>query len=147
MNIDYIKARNAMFGLVKSTAATFNPVPRIEYPMQVSVGKPDASKIWLRAATQIVTERQTALSTCVGDVGKKTYTSYGLLIIEFYIPKKEPNGVTALMWATTIRNAFRNASSSDGVIYRKATVNDNLPDEENFFRINVVVQFEFDEIK
>lgn len=147
MTTNYISARDSMFELIRSTAQAFSYFPHIEYPMIVNQSKPDASKIWLRASTQIVSVEQTALSTCEVENGKKLYTSYGLVIVEFYIPKIEPNGSLALMWAIQLQNAFRNASSNDGVIYRKARINDGIEPEENFFRLNVVANFEFDEVK
>lgn len=147
MTTNYIAARDSMFRLIKEAASYFDYIPHIEYPMIVNKKKPDPSKIWLRASTQIVAEEQSALSTCEQSDGKKLYTTYGLAIIEFYIPRSEPNGTLALMWATQLRNAFRNASSNDGVIYRKARINDGIEPEEQFFRVNVVANFEFDEVK
>lgn len=145
--MNYIKARDVMFSLIRSTIQNFDYVPHVEYPMIVNATKPDASKIWLRASTQMAIEEQSALSTCEIENGKKLYTSYGLIIVEFYIPRIEPDGSLALMWATQLRNAFRNASSDDGVIYRKAQIDDAIEPEESFFRLNVVANFEFDEIK
>ncbi|HCH8285047.1 TPA: hypothetical protein NNQ18_004706 [Salmonella enterica] len=147
MTTNYIAARDSMFALIKATADLFDVKPRIEYPLQVSKDKPNPSNVWLRASTQIVDEGVSAISTCSNEIGKKLYTSYGLVIVEFYIPKTEPQGHKALMWATQLRNAFRNASSADGVIYRKARVNDGIPNEDSFFRLNVIANFEFDEIK
>lgn len=148
MTTNYIAARDSIFNVLKTAISSFSPyIPKVEYPMLVHKNKPDPSKIWMRASTQIVEEIQTALSTCEQVDGQKLYTSYGLIFIEMYIPRTEPNGTLALMWATSIRNAYRNASSQNGVIYRKARINDGITPEENFFRVNVVVDFEFDEIK
>lgn len=147
MTTNYISARDSIFTLIEETASHFDYVPHIEYPLIVNADKPDGSKIWLRASTQIVEEMQSALSACEQSEGQKLYTSYGLVIIEFYIPRTEPNGTLALMWASQLRDAFRNASSNDGVIYRKARINDGIAPEEQFFRVNVISNFEFDEVK
>lgn len=143
----YQQARDSMYLSIENVVTQFEYAPYIQYPMMVNSSKVDASKIWLRVNAQIATEEQSALSACVQYEGGRLFTTYGILIIEMYIPRTEPNGEKALTWATLLRDNFRNHSSKDSVIYRNARIDNGILPEDNYFRLNILVDFEYDEVK
>uniref|UniRef100_A0AAU6W084 Tail terminator protein n=1 Tax=Pseudomonas phage Pavpe01 TaxID=3138545 RepID=A0AAU6W084_9VIRU len=154
MTTTYTDALDEMFGKIK--AAIDGPVNTVlgykaetRWPFVAEPTKPDNSKIWLRVSTQIVDEQQSTLSTCEGLPGQKRYESAGLLFIELYLPKaKGDSGVKGRKVAVILRDLFRNAASGPtGITYYRARINDGIAPEELFYRLNVVTEFEYDEIK
>ncbi len=154
MTTNYSDAKDAIYGRVK--AAIDGPVtallgykPEIRWPYVAEPAKPNNSKIWFRVSSQIVEEQQITLSTCEGAPGQKKYETVGVLIVEMYMPKAErDSGVKGGKAAAMIRDAFRNAPSGEaGIVYYRARINDGIAPEELFYRLNVVTEFEYDEIK
>ena len=146
----YFEARDAIYGVVKSTvddaASYIGYIPEVEYPSITKIDNPPIDKIWLRANMTTVGEPQSTLSTCIGEPFSNRYTSFGLVIIELYIPKQGNIYELATQLATHLRDVYRKSGSSSGVIYRKARINDNISAEANFKRINVIAEYEYDEI-
>lgn len=146
----YFEARDAIYTIVQETvnsaASYIGYVPQVEYPQITKIENPPVDKIWLRARMMTVGEPQATLSTCVGEPFSNRYTSYGLIIIELYIPKQGNNYNLAEQLATHLRDVYRKSGSSSGVIYRKARINDNIAPEENFKRLNVIAEYDYDEI-
>ena len=146
MTTTYINARDDLYSLVRDAALAFSVVPEIEYSGLVRDSKPNPSKVWLRVSNQIAVERQTTIGNEVAEPGQRRYTTYGLVIVEFYIPKKTPHYENALMWASELKTAFRRSRFDNSLVLRNARIDNGIAPEENFFRLNVIVDFEFDEI-
>lgn len=154
MTTNYTDARDKIYGRVKAAidgpvAALFGYKAETRWPFTAEPNKPDASKIWFRVSSQIVEEGQSTLSTCEGAPGQKRYETVGVLIIEMYMPKAvRDSGVKGTKAAAIIRDAFRNApSGEEGIFYYRARINDGIAPEELFYRLNVVTEFEYDEVK
>lgn len=154
MTTTYTDAIDEMFGKIRT--AVNGPINTLlgykaetRWPFVEEPKKPDNTKIWLRVSTQIVDEQQSTLSTCEGLPGQKKYETVGLLFVELYLPKsKGDSGVKGRQAATILRDLFRNAGSGQsGIRYYRARINDGIPPEELFYRLNVVTEYEYDEIK
>ena len=154
MTTTYRGARNVMFDRINDAvngpiATLFGYTPQVRWPFVAEPDKPDNTKIWFRVSSQIVEEQQSTLSTCEGLPGQKRYETTGLLFIEMYMPKMvREAGVKGIDAAIIIRDTFRNAPSGEaGITYYRARINDGILPEEQFYRLNVVTEFEYDEIK
>jgi len=112
--------------------------------------KPDGSKYWIRVSHNIVTSPQSTLSTCEGANGQKRYTTSGLTFLQLFAPMVDKEVARkALDLATIARNAFRGQqghSSDDSVWFRNPRINNNLPIENDQYRLNVIAEFEYDEL-
>jgi hypothetical protein len=130
-----------------NAGAIFGYVPGVEWAGRESPGKIDTSKVWARFSTQNVFEQQATLSTCVGAAFQKRYEASGLIFVQLFLPKTVANAVIlGRKLAKVARNAFRGKKTESGVTFYNARINDDLPPEELFYRINVVAEYDFDEI-
>lgn len=154
MTTTYTAAIDEMYGLVYDVIQNeitpeigYEPLTFWQYTEKH--GKPSRNKYWLRVSSQIVIESQETLSTACGDAGQKRYNTAGLLFIELYLPKAVGNsGAIGRLLGTMLRDKFRKAvSGASGIVYRNSRILDGLPSEDLFYRLNVVTEFEYDEIK
>jgi hypothetical protein len=151
MTTTYTGARDEMFALLKSVvdagaAAIVGYNPYVEYQGVDNAVKSPTDKFWSRVSTQTVISQQTTLSTCEGEIGKKRYTESGLLFVQLFAPKAADNVQKKLgLLAELNRKAFRGTTTPGHVWFRNARINE-LAQEALFLRINVVTEFEYDEI-
>lgn len=150
MTIEYIDADSEIFARLKTdwdanTAAIVGYVPELRY-QGAEVGTiPTAAKHWARASIQTVTETQATLHE--GAAGNKRFNVAGLIFVQLFSPKAENDGWDKCRkLAKVARNAFRGKKTSGGIWFRNCRINDNVKNETNAYRINVVCEFEFDEI-
>lgn len=153
MTTTYSQARDEMYGLINTkikdeSTAIMGYIPRVYWNGTTPRHKGKRSRMFLRVSNQIVFESQTTLSTCEGEDGQKRYTTSGLVFIEFYMPRSDnQSNLHGESLAVILRNAFRKAPSGDsGIVYRNARLLNGIPNEEQFYRLNVVTEFEYDEI-
>ena len=151
MTTDYRGATDDIFGLITKTVeqqstAVIGYTPEIRYQGVPENNMPGTDKVWMRASIQTVDEQQKTFSTCEGAPGKKLYSSYGLVFVQIFIPKTK-NGLWSkgTTFASVLRNAFRGSKSGNGVWFRNPRIEELTP-EADFFRINVVSEFEYSEI-
>lgn len=108
--------------------------------------KPDSSKTWLRVSQQTVLEHQSTLSNDVGEAGKRRFTTTGLIFVQFFFPKSEPRSwQVGRNLAEIARNIFRHSLTNNSIWFRRAKINE-LPEERDTFRLNVVAEYEYDEL-
>lgn len=151
MTTDYRGATDDIFGLITKTTlqqsmAMIGYEPELRFQGVPESTMPGTDKVWMRASLQTVDESQKTFSTCEGSPGKKLYTSYGLVFVQIFIPKNI-NGmwIKGTTFAAVLRNAFRGSKSGEGVWFRNSRIEELAP-EADFFRINVVSEFEYSEI-
>lgn len=118
-------------------------VPDVRWPFVEEPEKPEASKYWARVSIQTVFEEQTALA---GSDSKRRYTASGLVFVQLFCPKSRSDaGEIGRKLAEIARNSFRGKSTPGNVWFRNARINELSP-ENLFYRLNVVAEFEYDEI-
>lgn len=112
--------------------------------------KPDTTKYYVRVSHQIVLTGQANLSGCEGLPGQKRYRTSGLTFVQLFAPTSDKQvREKALKLATIARNAFRGNLAQGGediVWFRNARINNNLPIENDQYRLNVVAEHEYDEL-
>jgi len=103
---------------------------------------PDTQEPWARVVLRHTTSRQASLA---GESGNRRFRRTGVLTIQVF--EIAGNGLTGLEnTAIIVRDTFEGVTSPEGVIFRDVTINEVGPDGD-FFQTNVVVSFEYDEIK
>jgi|SRR5688572_14082970 len=151
MTVRYDEARDEMFALFKAawdanTTAIAGYVPEVRWQGKELTTKPDRSKYWARVSLQSVLEQQATLSNCVIEPGKKKYESAGLIFVQVFAPKAIATAYDTLQkLAIVARDAYRGKTTPGNVWFRNVRIN-TLEPEELFYRLNVVGEYEFDEI-
>lgn len=149
--IEYNLAVDEMSALFKNawnagTTMIAGYVPEVRWLGNEIAVKPPSGKYWARFSTQNLTEEQATLSNCVEAPGSKHYTSSGLVFIQLFAPKSVNGSFTVLrLLAILARSAFRGKTTPGKVWFRNVRINEISPENE-FYRINVVAEYEFDEV-
>lgn len=139
---------NALFleAWTQGSPAIVGSVPEIRWQGVQERDIPEPSKFWCRVSRQTVTEEQATLSTCEGRPGQKKYTASGLVFVQIFCPKSNQQAFElGQKLAKVARNAFRGKSTPGGIWFRNVRINELSP-EELYERLNVVAEFEYDEL-
>ena len=151
MTTTYRAATDVMFGSLlaawNTSPFTIGGVPADLYI--AGIGQPqkvDGASYWGRLTRQTVTASQTTLSNSVVKPGSKRYTEIRLVFIQLFGPRSESTAPDLIaQQAEALRNVFRRSNSQQEVWYRNARIRE-LPEEEKFYRTNVIAEFSYDEI-
>lgn len=118
--------------------------PEVRMPRVANNNPIDPSVHWGRFSLQTVTSNLAAHGSIKG--GKKKYEESGLVFLQLFGPVSR---ITAAeeqdQFAQIARDAFRGVSLPGKVWFRNARIND-LPDEDSMLRLNVVAEYEYNEI-
>lgn len=151
MTVEYPDADAEMARVFKAawdsgTPAVAGYIPNVEWYGLETPDKVDRSQFWARFSTQHIYDEQSTLSDYVAEPFRKRYTGSGLVFIQLFMPKTIDNAVIkGRRLAKVARNAFRGKKTPGGIWFRNARIND-VPAEDLFYRLNVVTEYEFDEI-
>lgn len=147
MTTRYSNAVDEIFDVVNvawnaGAAAIVGYTPEIRWQGIEEDGLPDSSEFWARISQQTVDRKQTTFA-----VSTLRYTVTGLLFVQLFGPKSDVSSMEKLRTlAEMICNALDGVKTDGGVIFRN-TRPQELLDDEGFKRINVVSEYEFDEVK
>lgn len=146
--ITQAQARNEIFALFKAAWDSGTPVitsyiPKIEYQGVQPASIPDTTKHWCRISIQNVSEGQASLSN---SVGKQKFTAYGLIFVQIFSPRSENNGFQkGLLLGQVGKKAFRGKKTVGGIWFRNVRLAE-LDPEDSFHRLNVIAEYEYDEL-
>lgn len=130
-----------------NAGAVFGYIPQIVWNGKEASTKVDRTKVWVRFSTQNVTEEQATLSTCVDKPYVRRWNGAGLIFVQLFLPKTIANAlIKGRTLAKVARNAYRGKKSDGGVTFHNVRINDGLDPEELFYRINVVAEYDYDEL-
>lgn len=102
----------------------------------------DTSSPWARITVKHDKGQQTAL--CGAD-GSKRFTRTGVIIIQIFTPSGE--GLSSSDTSVKIiQDAFEGKKSTNGVWFRDVDYKEIGPSGD-YYQVNVIIQFEYDEIK
>lgn len=140
--IVYEDAISEIFEIAKSSISTKSQAivgytPIIYWPGSTNAS-PDESKFWFRVRQNTVLEQQTTLRT-----GVKRYTSYGIVFIQLFCPKRPDSILKGRKLARLIRDSYRQASGGS-VVYRNHRIQEEVPDNA-IQQFTIIVNYEFDE--
>lgn len=143
----YFDARDSLYAkLILNTAeviALVGYVPKIVYQGVESIDKLPTDEFWMRISQQTVLEEQATLS---GNDLKRRYTTDGLLFVQIFIPKTLPqNYAIGVKLAVFVKNLYRGKQTEDCIWFRNVRIQE-LPAEDAWNRLNVVAEYQYDEI-
>lgn len=143
-----VRQMNSQFNTawLAQSAAIAGYVPEIRWDGFEVPTPPDGTKFWVLHSVQNVKELQTTLSNNVATPGAKRYTSLGLVIMQFYMPKNVANAKdTGRNLAMIAKNAYRGKNTTTGIWFRNTRIVD-LPTFEDWYRLNVISEYQYDEL-
>lgn len=156
--LSFVEARNAicqhfdahMMFQEPSIVGVLGYMPEIRMPRIVYKAPIDPSVHWGRLSIQSVMSSQAAFVGYVpesdGAAKRKKYEESGLVFVQLFGPKQDVEAAERQdQLAQIIRAAFRSASIPGKVWFRNARIND-LDDEDEMLRLNVVAEYEYNEI-
>jgi hypothetical protein len=143
-------AFDEIFGLLHTnwssgTTAIVGYIPEIRWVGDGVRDIPETSKYWCRVSTQNIDEIQTTINENAEN-NKRRYTNFGILFIQLFAPRSDATAVEkGLQLAELIKNIFRGRNTSTGIWFRNVVIKP-LPEEENWYRFNIIARYEFDQI-
>ena len=148
MPATYEEAIDQLFETFKTawdadTTAIVGYVPEIRWQGVESPNAPDTSKYWARASQQTVMESQTTLANEAGCI---RYTAEGIVFIQVFCPKSDSLSMeNGRKLAMVGKEGFRGKKTSGGIWFRNVRIQE-LPAEMKWNRLNVMAEYEYDEI-
>lgn len=142
-------ARDEILGLFHTywtaqTPALNDSAPvRVEWPGVDSQTPPEASKPWARIVVRHTTSKQATFGT----VGHRRFLRPGLVTVQVFTPLTNGGGLLlAEKLGIIARDAFEGRSTDSGIWFRNARLQEVGPDTE-WFQMNLVVEFEYEEVR
>jgi len=139
MTATYAQAVDDILGVFK---AAWDPTSHTALYTNVKGEVPSGEDPWARVNLQHTGGNQASLT---GGLGTTRWARMGFLAVQIFVPIGE--GLSeAHALAKIISDAFEGASTANGVWFRNVRVNEVGPDGD-WYQVNVVVDFEYDEVK
>ena len=86
------------------------------------------------------------MSVSEGVNGQKRYTASGLVFAQIFSPRSASNGFEkGIALGEVAKKAFRGKTTPGKIWFRNVRLNELEP-EDSFYRLNVVAEFEYDEL-
>lgn len=126
-----------------ASSAIVDYVPEIKFPGIGSGQVPDPSKYWVRISTQSVLCGQKTLGESYVIQGSRRYENVSLVFAQLFAPKRMDSQTKIDSLAMLMQSIFRKSTAN--VTFRNARIKE-IPAENGCLRINVIAEYEFDEI-
>lgn len=145
--LTYGLAREELFAQVVSQQSAMNAIAGAPVGIVVqgveAVSKVPTDGFWLRLSQKTVNEEQATIS---GSDLRRRYTSEGLGFVQIFIPKtRAADYAKGVQLAELIKSAYRGKSTDNCMWFRNTRIQE-LPPEDAWFRLNVVTEYQYDEI-
>lgn len=127
-------------------AGTTTPyVPTIYWENIESDVPNDHSRHWLRFNSQQISSGQSAFRTACDGNRKAKYTTHGIIIIQLFLSKAAFAGDHRRL-SVIARDIFRPRNLKDNPVWYQGSTLRELSPEERYFRTNVAVNYQYDEL-
>lgn len=145
MTTTYLKAIDDIFTEFKAvwdlSDSIVGYIPEVLWPGVEFNQKPENSKFWCRVGQTTVGSPQISFNS---DTGRR-FTTYGLFLLQLFCPKNIPNSITlGRALANSVVTGLRAKKTPNGIWIKNPMINE-LPNDENYYRFNVISEYEFDE--
>lgn len=116
---------------------------RVEWPGVDSGTPPSPDQAYARLRVRHTTSRQATF----GPTGKRRFTRPGFVSVQVFAPIAGGAGLTfAESLAIIARNAFEGRGTDSGIWFRRSVIED-IGESGTWHQMNVVVEFEYDELR
>jgi hypothetical protein len=147
MSTTYISAVNEMYAkfeaaITAEAPAIVGSVPEYRFYGRDKNTVPPVSGFFVEVSQTTNTDRQTGFG-----VSSRKFTTQGVLYMRIFAPKTGANNFEkGRKLADALKKRFRVATPGARVWYRAARVQE-LPEEKGAYRLNVAVDYVYDEIQ
>lgn len=87
-------------------------------------------------------------TTLAGADGTRRFTRKGVVTVQVFAPLANRGGLSlAENLATIARDAYEGVDTADGIWYQKVTTKEMGSDGRGFYQLNVIANFQYDEVK
>ena len=117
---------------------------RVEWPGVDSGDAPKPTEAYARVRVRHTTSRQATF----GPTGGRRFTRPGFVAVQVFAPIAGGAGLTfAESLSIIARNAFEGRGTDSGIWFRRSVIEDIGQTEGTWHQMNVVVEFEYDEMR
>lgn len=122
-------------------------IPEMRFQGVEKETTPDKTKYWARLTVQSLIDQQATLSTESVTSYTRRYRDNGRIVLQLFGPRYGSNTNAILLeLAMLVQNRLRGTKTQSGIWFRDAQVDASLAPEELFQRVNVICNYERDEI-
>lgn len=134
-------------GVNAGASAILGYVPEMRFLGVQKRENPPTDKFWIRFTVVSLTTPQSGVGVNSSQTGSRKYTDYGYLMAEVFCPKSSPTAWRqGQLLATMIRDLFRGTETEGCVWFRNPRINPIDP-VDNFYRLHVIADYEYDDHK
>jgi hypothetical protein len=150
--IDYVGGENEIRKFIYShwvdrSEEIVSYVPEMRFQGIETNDPPGVPTFWARLSVVSLTDQQATLSTCSVVAYTRRYRDNGRVVVQLFGPRTGPDVSEKLKrLAELVQNRLRGGKTENGIWFRNARIDANLSPESLFQRINVVCEYERDEI-
>lgn len=132
---------------VEQAASIVGYVPEMRFAGVEAQETPDKTKYWARFTMFTLTDQQATLSTDSVTSYTRRYRDNGRVVLQLFGPRYGNNaGDNLLKLAQIVQNRLRGTKTEHGIWFRNSQIDASLAPEESFQRVNVLCDYERDEI-
>lgn len=122
-------------------------IPEMRFQGVETNDPPSVPTFWGRLSVMSLTDQQATLSTCSTVAYTRRYRDNGRVVIQLFGPRTGPDASEKLKkLAQLVQNRLRGTKTDSGIWFRNARIDANLNAENLFQRVNVICDYERDEI-
>lgn len=130
------------------TTAIVAYIPDVRYPGVERPDKPLTSKYYAQVKILPAGEKQITFRNNVDGLQNVRYNNYGILQFVIFCPLSDSqNALRGRNLGIVIRDSFSGKESPSGVFFHSAIVKENLPPTEVFNKIQVNVDYNYDDVR
>ena len=146
--IDYVEAIDELVAAFNAkwqadTTAVVGYVPEIRWQGVEEPDIPTTGVYWGRFSTQVTSEVQPTHRSPTED--KMLRRIEGLVFVQLFLPRDLADSMEkGRQLATIARDVFKVRTSQGNICFQNARIQDNIPPEQKWWRLNVVAEYQHD---
>lgn len=151
----YEEAGDALAGLFWSSFGVASQnllgyTPKVFWPFESSGDQAPSDKVWLRVTRATISEELAGYGEGEGNIGmaNRRYDVTGLYAIQIFCPQVMPNAERKLgQLAMAAKDSLQGKHDPTNFLQCKNVTIKEQPSEKVWYRVNVVCDFEYQEVK
>lgn len=149
---DFLEGQDEIRDFIYSKWKTDAPLiagylPEMRFQGVEQADPPSKPTYWGRLSVMSITDQQATLSTASVVAYTRRYRDNGRVVLQLFGPRTGNDAQAKLLkLAMLVQNRLRGSKTESGIWFRNARIDNNLAPENLFQRVNVICDYERDEI-
>lgn len=143
MTANAIILRDESFTLISSAVSAWDATVKMYWEGVPATTQPTSNDVWLRAALQHVTGRQSSLA---GEDGVRRWQRTGFVSVQCFAPLARGSVQKATQLACVVRDALQGKQTANCVWFRNPRINE-IGEDRDWFNVNATIDFDYDELR